>query len=85
MAEVPPGMVGPLEVALATSTEAIPKDPGLAFEPKWDGYRATLTRTGSGVTRIWSRRGNDLTDRFPDVAAAAARQLPAGVVLDGVI
>jgi ATP-dependent DNA ligase len=35
--------------------------------------------------RIWSRHGKDLTDRFPDVARAATRQLPEGVVLDGVI
>jgi len=82
MVDIPPGLAGPIDVALATSTETIPKDRGLAFEPKWDGYRAILTRTDE-ATRIWSRRGNDLTDRFPDVAAAAARMLPAGTVVDG--
>ncbi|MEU4295142.1 hypothetical protein AB0E63_43570 [Kribbella sp. NPDC026596] len=33
--------------------------------------------------RLRSRNGKDLTDRFPDVAAAAVRQIPDGVVLDG--
>jgi ATP-dependent DNA ligase len=33
--------------------------------------------------RIWSRQRRDLTDRFPDLAAAAVRQLADGVVLDG--
>lgn len=33
--------------------------------------------------RIQSRRGADLARAFPDVAAAARRQLPVGVVLDG--
>ncbi|MGH3465388.1 MAG: ATP-dependent DNA ligase, partial [Kribbellaceae bacterium] len=35
------------------------------------------------TARLWSRQGNDLTDRFPDVAAAAARMLPALCVVDG--
>lgn len=36
-----------------------------------------------GKARIWSRQRKDLTDRFPDVEAAAAQELPDGVVLDG--
>jgi ATP-dependent DNA ligase len=35
--------------------------------------------------RLWTRNRNDITDRFPDIATAALRQLPDGVVLDGVI
>jgi ATP-dependent DNA ligase len=38
MVDVPPGLAGPVDVALATSAETIPNDPDLAFEPKWDGY-----------------------------------------------
>jgi ATP-dependent DNA ligase len=41
-----------------------------------------VIRTG-GTARIWSRQGNDLTDGFRDIAAAAVSQLPDGVVLDG--
>ena len=32
---------------------------------------------------MWSRQGKNLTDRFRDVAAAAARMLPEGCVVDG--
>ncbi|WP_158293059.1 MULTISPECIES: hypothetical protein [Kribbella] len=46
--------------------------------------RASIIRRGDQA-RIWSRQRKDLTDRFPDIAAAAARQLPDGCVLDGVI
>jgi ATP-dependent DNA ligase len=35
------------------------------------------------AARLWSRQGKDLTARFPDVASAAVRQLPAGAVVDG--
>jgi ATP-dependent DNA ligase len=83
---IPADLTGPVEVALARSVETIPGEAvmpgGSRYEPKWDGYRATIVRSGE-TARIWSRQGNDLTDRFPDVAAAATRQLPPGVVLDG--
>ncbi len=31
----------------------------------------------------WTRNRNDISDRFPDIVAAAEKQLPDGVVLDG--
>jgi DNA ligase-1 len=52
------------------------------LEWKWDGIRAQLVRQPAGVTAIWSRGEEVLTDRFPEILAAAAR-LPAGTVLDG--
>jgi ATP-dependent DNA ligase len=55
---------------------------GCLYEPKWDGYRLVVVRTGA-TTRVWSKQGRDLTDRFPDVVAAAVAQVPAGTVLDG--
>jgi ATP-dependent DNA ligase len=33
--------------------------------------------------RLWSRNGNDLTDKFPDVARALAAQVQVECVLDG--
>ena len=33
--------------------------------------------------RLWTRNRNDISHRFPDIVAAAVRQLPGGVVLDG--
>jgi ATP-dependent DNA ligase len=60
---------------------------GCLYEPKWDGYRVVLhvAQDGAGhpVCRVQSRRGADLTTSFPDLAAAAAAQLPVGTVLDG--
>jgi DNA ligase-1 len=50
-------------------------------EWKWDGIRAQLVRRGPEVY-VWSRGEELVTDRFPELAAAAAR-LPAGTVLDG--
>ena len=50
-------------------------------EWKYDGIRAQLVRRAREVW-IWSRGEELLTERFPEVAAAA-RQLPDGCVLDG--
>jgi DNA ligase-1 len=50
-------------------------------EWKWDGIRAQLVRRSSECF-IWSRGEDLVTDRFPEIVAAAQR-LPDGVVLDG--
>jgi ATP-dependent DNA ligase len=55
---------------------------GCRYEPKWDGYRLVIVRSARS-TRLWSKQGRDLTDRFPDIAAAAVAQVPAGTVVDG--
>ena len=53
-------------------------------EIKLDGWRGQLHKRGS-LVRLYSKRGNDLSFRFPDIVAAAA-QMPIGdVVLDGEI
>lgn len=51
------------------------------IEWKWDGIRAQLVRRG-GAAFLWSRGEELITDRFPEIADAAAR-LPDGLVLDG--
>lgn len=84
--ELPAGLRGPVDVALAKSAERIPRartlGGGAMYEPKWDGFRCALVGDASG-THLWSRQGKDLTDRFPDVAAAATAQVMPGTVLDG--
>jgi DNA ligase 1 len=50
-------------------------------EWKWDGIRAQLIRR-RGQTFIWSRGGELVTERYPEVAEAAA-SLSDGLVLDG--
>jgi DNA ligase-1 len=50
-------------------------------EWKWDGIRAQLIRRSDAV-HLWSRGEELITDRFPEVTAAATH-LPDGTVLDG--
>jgi DNA ligase-1 len=50
-------------------------------EWKWDGIRAQVIRR-DGKTFIWTRGEELVTDRYPEVAAAA-EFLPDGTVLDG--
>lgn len=52
-------------------------------EWKWDGIRAQLIVRG-GEVFLWSRGEELVSDRFPEITAAA-RALPDGTVLDGEI
>ncbi|MBX5438274.1 MAG: ATP-dependent DNA ligase [Thermoflavifilum sp.] len=52
-------------------------------EWKWDGIRGQLIRR-SGEVFLWSRGEELITDRFPELVAAAMA-LPDGIVLDGEI
>ncbi|MEU0093901.1 ATP-dependent DNA ligase [Kribbella sp. NPDC006257] len=83
---IPAGLTGPVEVALAKSVEQIPGPSelpgGTRYEVKWDGYRVVTVRHGASA-RLWTRNKNDISDRFPDIVAAATRQLADGTVLDG--
>jgi bifunctional non-homologous end joining protein LigD len=73
-------MPAPFDPMLATSG-CLPGDDGRwAYEPKWDGFRAIVHVHGRVV--VWSRRGTDLTDRFPEVAGLGGA-VPADTVLDG--
>ncbi|MGY1803106.1 ATP-dependent DNA ligase [Blastococcus sp. SYSU D00922] len=83
---LPPELSGPVAVELAKPVREIPPPHalpgGCLYEPKWDGYRLVVVRSAAS-TRVWSKQGRDLTDRFPDVVAAARAQVPPGTVLDG--
>jgi bifunctional non-homologous end joining protein LigD len=68
---------------LATLAEEIPKGAGWLVEVQWDGYRA-LAYVRGGETRLVSRNGNDLTERFGAVAKAIAQAVKSpNCVLDG--
>ena len=56
---------------------------GWLVEWKYDGIRAQIVRRG-GQTFIWSRGEELVTERFPELVAAA-EHLPDGTVLDGEI
>ncbi|MGC3955609.1 MAG: ATP-dependent DNA ligase [Propionicimonas sp.] len=70
----------PLEPMLARSVASIP--PGMAYEPKWDGFRCLVFRDNDEVTLI-SRNGRDLTGYFPEVVAGLLANTPPRCVLDG--
>ncbi|TCO15666.1 ATP dependent DNA ligase-like protein [Kribbella steppae] len=44
--------------------------------------RVAVVRRGD-TARLWTRNRNDISDRFPDIVAAAEKQLRDGAVLDG--
>jgi DNA ligase-1 len=75
----------PYPFFLASPLEADPESLGprgeWLAEWKWDGIRAQLVRRG-GATYIWSRGEELVTERFPEITAAATH-LPDGTVLDG--
>lgn len=69
---------------LATASPELPRQRGFGFEFKWDGYRAIVHRRNGNV-RIDSRRLNDVTHRFPEIAESASRVREQGLILDGEI
>ncbi|MYW43141.1 ATP-dependent DNA ligase [Streptomyces sp. SID161] len=65
----------------AVDSPALPS--GYAGEPKWDGFRAQLSRFGDGRVLLRSTQGTDVTAAFTDIREAAFAQLPQGTGLDG--
>jgi ATP-dependent DNA ligase len=74
----------PVEPMLAKIAEALPAGDGFLFEPKWDGFRALVFRTGDDVY-IQSRDLRPLDRYFPELHAALIERLPRGCVVDGEI
>jgi bifunctional non-homologous end joining protein LigD len=85
-----PDRVGPFSPMLATLRDDPFDDDRWQFEVKWDGVRAIaeVTRPGLGRepgTRLRSRRNNDVTGTYPELASAWERVLAYTAVLDGEI
>ena len=71
------------EPMLATLADEVPVGPEWLYEVKWDGYRA-LAYLAGGEATLTSRRGNDLTVRFAEVARALERSVRTpDCVIDG--
>lgn len=66
---------------LATLTDQPFDDPGWIFETKWDGFRA-IAVAEPGHARLYSRRGHDLSAKYPTICDALAR-IKHDAVLDG--
>ena len=78
-------MTGPaVKPMLAKSQEELPLGDGWRYEPKWDGFRAIVTRDADGV-RIDSRGDRPLGRYFPELVELLAGQPPATYVMDGEI
>ncbi len=71
----------PLQIAPAEFEAALGAPQDWLVEWKYDGIRAQLVRR-AGQVWLWSRGEELITERFPEVVAAA-QALPDGTVLDG--
>ena len=69
---------------LAKLARELPRQPGLFYEPKWDGFRCIVFRDGDDV-ELGSRNEKPLTRYFPELVDALRRELPDRCVLDGEI
>ena len=72
----------PISPMLATAGAGVPGGPEWVHEVKWDGMRV-LVDIRAGQARLTSRRGNDVTAAYPELAPIA--DLYADAVLDAEI
>ncbi|MDY7227090.1 DNA ligase D [Hyalangium rubrum] len=72
----------PMLAKLSVPDEA--RDDTHVYEVKYDGFRAVAAISG-GQLALWSRNGNDLSERFPSIAEALRGMRVPEAVLDGEI
>lgn len=72
----------PISPMLATAGARVPAGPQWVHEVKWDGMRVLVDIRG-GQARLTSRRGNDVTAAYPELAPIA--ELYADALLDAEI
>ncbi len=68
----------------ATLVDHVPTGSGWIHEMKYDGYRCLLA-IGGGKAKIYTRKGLDWTDKFPEIADAARKLTAGSALLDGEI
>ncbi|MFJ4654095.1 ATP-dependent DNA ligase [Nocardia sp. NPDC088792] len=74
----------PIKPMLAKSVSELPREPGLRYEPKWDGFRCIVFRDGAEI-ELGSRNDRPLTRYFPELVELLGKALPPRCVLDGEI
>ena len=72
----------PLAVMLAKASSDLPEDDGWLFEPKWDGFRALVFKSGDELY-IQSRDEKPLGRYFPELEVSLRAALPDRCILDG--
>ena len=79
-------VVPPVPPMLARAVKGIAALDGqdVSFEPKWDGFRSIIFRSGD-LVEIGSRNEKPMTRYFPEVVEAALANLPEKCVVDGEI
>jgi ATP-dependent DNA ligase len=75
-------VVPPVSPMLAKLERTLPRQEGMLYEPKWDGFRCIVFRSGDEV-ELGSRNERPLTRYFPELVDALRRNLPDRCVLDG--
>src|SRR5712671_708538 len=67
---------------LPTKTDKLPSGDLWLHEIKHDGFRVIARKDGERV-RLYSRPGNDMTRRFPQIVEALARLRSRSCIIDG--
>ena len=75
---VPP----PVRPMLARRVDALPSGDRWLFEPKWDGFRTLVFRSGSDLL-LQSRDSKPMNRYFPELTTPLLEQLPERCVLAG--
>jgi DNA ligase D-like protein (predicted polymerase) len=76
-------VIPPVAPMLAKPVKDLPSG-DVVFEPKWDGFRSIIFRSGDRV-EIGSRNEKPMTRYFPELVEAALANLPERCVVDGEI
>jgi ATP-dependent DNA ligase len=74
-----PHELAPMEARLVSE---LPSGSGWQFEPKWDGFRCLVFRSGERV-ELQAKSGKPLGRYFPEVVARVKALRPQQFVLDG--
>ena len=74
-----PGFIPP---ALATSVDKVPSGERWIHEIKFDGYTVQV-HLKDAVVKVFTRRGNDWTNRFRKIAADAWHISAGSAIIDG--
>jgi bifunctional non-homologous end joining protein LigD len=73
---------GFIEPALATSIDKVPSGERWVHEIKFDGYRVQVHLRDAAV-KVFTRRGNDWTNRFRKIATDAWHINVGSAIIDG--
>ncbi len=74
----------PILPMLSKRVDKLPAGPEWIYEPKWDGFRTLVFRSG-GELLLQSRDEKSLNRYFPELVHPLLQQLPNKCVLDGEI